>query len=108
MGYTEWKNGYYFFAGHNCDIYDLKLNIITDVGDFNNVVELSEGARVFNADQMCHTVANSEGDDYDICTFILTPHNRYLGIALSEKASADFRITTEWSDCVDNLYPYDI
>merc|ERR1712228_541396 len=102
--FTEWQNGYYFFAGHNCEIYDLKLTLVTDVGEINNVVEFSEGYRPFDEANICTTVEDPEGD-YDVCSFILTPHNRMLGIHFSEQATADIRVQTDWSNCVDQLYP---
>jgi len=34
--YTEWHNSYYLFAGHNCDIYDLKLKLYISKNDWDN------------------------------------------------------------------------
>jgi hypothetical protein len=34
--FTEWHNGYYLFAGHNCDIYDLTLKLFISKNDWEN------------------------------------------------------------------------
>lgn len=106
--YTEWHNSYYFFAGHDCGIYDLELTLTTSVGYYdNNMIELSEDARPLNPAEVCKTEPDGE---YDECVFILKPSNRKLGIHFSYDPAvpdvvADLRIQTKWYDCVDNMFP---
>merc|ERR1712038_144034 len=91
---THWVNGYYFFAGHDCDIYNLTLTVMVQKLDWNE----KKTAITSDAEQL--------GDCTEIgvqdlaCKFRLTPENNKLGIAFNTDAVVDLYYESEWADVV--------
>jgi len=95
--YIEWKNGYFLFAGHDCDIYDLTLNVLVPMDDWDTKLRWeTSDADFITCDQ------SSEAGFYE-CQFFVTPNNNKLGLAFEPEATADFRFETTWTDCIDNM-----
>jgi hypothetical protein len=96
--YTEWHNEYRLFAGHNCDIYDLKLKLYISKNDWEN------NKRMMSDFPEEYSLGCDEVDNETVCCeFMMHPKNSKLGIAFNYPADANWTFDTEWSDCVDNM-----
>jgi hypothetical protein len=92
--FTEWHNGYYLFAGHNCGIYDLTLKLYISKNDVDNHLNMISDERELE----CEDIDN----ETKCCKFFLTPSTSKLGLAFNFPSDANWTFDTEWSDCVDN------
>jgi len=71
--FTQWNNGYFFWAGHDCDIYDLTLTVMASDNDWdNNLTYLSSDAIELGCQEI------GAGDR--ACNFFMTPDNGKFGI----------------------------
>jgi len=72
--HTEWENGYKFFAGHDCKIYDLELKVMAKKEDWDTHRQMTSS----DADMIgtCEDIGVFDR----LCTFKLTPENNKLGI----------------------------
>jgi hypothetical protein len=92
---TNWHNGYYFFAGHDCDIYDLTLSVMAKKTDWDDKQLLMSSDAQMIGD--CEEIGVFDR----LCKFFLTPDNPKLGIAFDADAEVDLYYETEWTHCID-------
>jgi len=95
---NHWNDGYFLWAGHNCDIYDLTLKIHFPKDAWLN-------RRTWTSSDM-NCLSESCNDETNECeaTFFITPMNPKLGLGFDDDGTPiEFRFETEnWSECVDN------
>jgi len=72
--HTEWENGYNFFAGHDCETYDLVLSVMAKKNDW------SEHRKLMNSGADLVEDCEDIGVFDRLCKFKLTPENNKLGI----------------------------
>jgi len=93
--HNEWVNGYNFFAGHDCAIYDLELTVMARKTDWENHLE--------NINSDAEELGCEDIGVFDrACRFMLKPGNNKLGIRFDAEADVDLYYETEWTNCVDN------
>ena len=92
---TTWENGYNFFAGHDCKIYDLKLSVMAKKRDWD------DHKIRYNSKAMPIGDCQDIGVYDRLCNFMLTPDNNKLGIQFDPEADVDLYYETEWTHCVD-------
>jgi len=96
---NEWHNGYYLWAGQNCEIYDLWVRIYFPAGAWVNG-KIWESSDMDLVEESCDAAA-------DECNalFKITPSNPRLGLAFSgTDGEVNFRFETErWAPCVAEM-----
>jgi hypothetical protein len=94
---NEWHNGYYLWAGQNCEIYDLWVRIYVPQDAWEN-------RKVWETSDMTCIEENCDGDECN-ALFKITPANPRLGIAFDGQGEeVNFRFETErWAPCVDEM-----
>merc|ERR1712176_70606 len=96
--HNEWQNGYNFFAGHDCTIYDLTLTVMARKSDWDeHLDEISSDAK----EPGCQDIGTFDR----ACKFMLSPSNNKLGIKFDADADVDLYYETEWTNCLDNMLP---
>ena len=94
---NEWHNGYYLWAGQNCEIYDLwvRIYVARDAWENRKIWETS--------DMNC--VEESCEDDECNALFKISPANPRLGVAFDGQGEeVNFRFETErWAPCVEDM-----
>ena len=93
-----WDDGYKFFAGHDCELYDLKLTVMMSRYDWaQNIMKSTTGIET----QMHEFKSIGAGDC--MMSFILTPEANTLGIWLSEDSMANIHYDTAWQYHENNM-----
>ena len=96
--HNEWQNGYNFFAGHDCTIYDLTLTVMARRSDWDDYLEeINSDAKELGCEDI--------GTFDRACKFMVSPSNNKLGIRFSAEADVDLYYETEWANCLDNMLP---
>lgn len=92
--HNEWHNGYNFFAGHDCEIYDLEITVMARVTDWeSHVQDVSSDAQELGCEDI--------GTFDRACRYFLTPNNNKFGIRFDEDADVDLYYETKWTNCID-------
>jgi len=94
--FTEWHNEYRLFAGHNCEIFDLKLTVFMSPNDYENNLSM------ISSDHANAECKFADNETY-CCEFVLTPATNKLGLAFDVGSDAGWTFETEWTDCVENM-----
>jgi len=94
---NEWHNGYYLWAGQNCEIYDLWVRIYVPQDAWEN-------RKIWETSDMQCLEEECDGDECN-ALFKITPANPRLGIAFDGQGEeVNFRFETErWAPCVDEM-----
>ena len=96
---NEWHNGFFLWAGHNCEIYDLTLKIFFPKDAYMN------RKLWMSSDMDCLSeTCNTDSDECE-AVFKITPNNPRLGVGFdSNGPPVNFRFETQkWEDCVDGM-----
>jgi hypothetical protein len=94
--HNEWHNGYSFFAGHDCEIYDLTLTVMARKSDWDeHLTNVSSDAQELGCEDI--------GAFDRACRYFITPRNAKLGIKFDMNADVDLYYETEWTNCVDEI-----
>jgi len=97
---NHWHNGYFLWAGHDCEIYDLtlKLYVPKDAWQNRRTWTSSDSNQIGEAE--C-----SETSEDCVVMFFITPMNPKLGLGFNAEGDpVNVRFETEsWTDCVDNM-----
>jgi len=90
---TSWVNGYYFFAGHDCDIYDLTLTVMAKKTDWDErMTTMNTDANMLD----CEDIGNFDR----ACYFTLSHKYPKLGIAFDSDAEVDLYYETAWESVI--------
>ena len=94
---NEWHNGYYLWAGQNCEIYDLWVRIYVPQDAWEN-------RKIWETSDMNCIEETCDGDECN-ALFKITPANPRLGIAFDGQGEeVNFRFETErWAPCVEEM-----
>ena len=94
--HNEWNNGYNFFAGHDCEIYDLTLTVMARKTDWDqHLTNISSDAEQLGCEDI--------GTFDRACRFLIHPTNNKLGIRFDSTADVDLYYETEWQNCIENM-----
>lgn len=94
---NTWHNGYILWAGHDCEIYDLKLKVHVPK-------EAWETRRTWTSSDM--ECLSEECDDTEcVATFFMHPNNSKLALGFdAEGEPIDFKFETEsWTECIEGM-----
>ena len=94
---NEWHNGYYLWAGQNCEIYDLWVRIYVPQDAWEN-------RKLWETSDMDCVEDSCDGEECN-ALFKITPMNPRLGIAFTgTDGEINFRFETErWAPCVEEM-----
>lgn len=94
---NEWHNGYFLWAGQNCNFYDIEVRIYFPQ-------EAWENRKVWETSDIIRSEANCDGNECS-ALFKITPHNPRLGIAFDGQGDeVNFRFeTTNWQEMEDEM-----
>jgi len=94
---NEWHNGYYLWAGQNCEIYDLWVRIYVPRNAWEN-------RKIWETSDMDCQEESCDGEECN-ALFKITPMNPRLGIAFDGTGDeVNFRFETErWAPCVEEM-----